>query len=73
MKLTKFEDGGKQSYSAVVGEGIFDLGDRAADLRALLATDALDGPSGRTKGDIARKSAFGLDTREAAMRKAHRR
>jgi hypothetical protein len=28
---------------AVIGEGIFDLGDRAADLRTPLVTDALDG------------------------------
>jgi 2-keto-4-pentenoate hydratase/2-oxohepta-3-ene-1,7-dioic acid hydratase in catechol pathway len=43
MKLTTFERGGKQSYGAVVGEGIVDLGGRFADLRALLAADGLNG------------------------------
>jgi 2-keto-4-pentenoate hydratase/2-oxohepta-3-ene-1,7-dioic acid hydratase in catechol pathway len=58
MKLTTFEHGGKQSYGVVVGEGIFDLGDRAADLRALLATDALDGLRDALKGV---EPDFGLD------------
>src|SRR6201987_5632836 len=58
MKLTTFGHGGKQSYGVVVGEGIFDLGDRAADLRALVATDALDGLRDALKGV---EPDFGLD------------
>jgi len=50
MKLTTFEHGGKQSYGAVVGEGIFDLGGRFADLRALLAADAIDGIRATLRG-----------------------
>jgi 2-keto-4-pentenoate hydratase/2-oxohepta-3-ene-1,7-dioic acid hydratase in catechol pathway len=50
MKLITFEHGGKQSYGAVLGEGIFDLGGRFADLRALFAADALDGLRDTVKG-----------------------
>jgi 2-keto-4-pentenoate hydratase/2-oxohepta-3-ene-1,7-dioic acid hydratase in catechol pathway len=50
MKLTTFEHAGKQSYGAVVGEGIFDLGGRFPDLRSLLAADALDGIRATLKG-----------------------
>jgi 2-keto-4-pentenoate hydratase/2-oxohepta-3-ene-1,7-dioic acid hydratase in catechol pathway len=50
MKLITFEHGGKQSYGAVVGEGIFDLGGRFSDLRALFAADALDGLRDTVKG-----------------------
>ena len=58
MKFTTFEHAGKQSYGAVVGEGIFDLGGRFADLRALLAADALDDLRGALKGV---EPDFGLD------------
>jgi|SRR5215469_2185527 len=58
MKFTTFEHGGKQSYGAVVGEGIFDLGGRFADLRALLAADALDDLRDALKGV---EPDFGLD------------
>jgi 2-keto-4-pentenoate hydratase/2-oxohepta-3-ene-1,7-dioic acid hydratase in catechol pathway len=50
MRLLTFEHAGKQSYGAVVGDGIFDLGGRFADLRALLAADALDGIRATLKG-----------------------
>ena len=50
MRLTTFEHDGKQSYGAVVGEGIFNLGGRFADLRALLAADALDGIAATLSG-----------------------
>lgn len=50
MRLTSFERAGKQSYGAVVGDGIVDLSDRAADLRALLAAGALDGLRDGLKG-----------------------
>jgi 2-keto-4-pentenoate hydratase/2-oxohepta-3-ene-1,7-dioic acid hydratase in catechol pathway len=50
MKLTTFERGGKQSYGAVVGEGIFDLGGRFGDLRALLTADGLDGIRATLRG-----------------------
>jgi 2-keto-4-pentenoate hydratase/2-oxohepta-3-ene-1,7-dioic acid hydratase in catechol pathway len=50
MKLTTFEHAGKQSYGAVVGEGIFDLGGRFPDLRSMLAADALDGIRAALKG-----------------------
>ena len=50
MRLTSFERAGKQSYGAVVADGIVDLSDRAADLRALLARGALDGLRDGLKG-----------------------
>jgi hypothetical protein len=43
MRLITFERAGKRSHGAVVGEGIVDLSDRAADLRALLSSGALEG------------------------------
>jgi 2-keto-4-pentenoate hydratase/2-oxohepta-3-ene-1,7-dioic acid hydratase in catechol pathway len=58
MRLTTFERAGKRSYGAVVGEGIVDLSDRAADLRALLAGGALEGLRDDLKGV---KPDFGLD------------
>ena len=58
MRLTTFERAGKQSYGAVVAEGIVDLSDRAADLRALLARGALDGLRDGLKGV---KPDFGFD------------
>lgn len=50
MRLTTFKRAGKQSYGAVVADGIVDLSDRAADLRALLAAGALDGLRDGLKG-----------------------
>ncbi len=45
MKLATYSIGGKQSYGAVVGDGIVDLGkkigDKYPDLRSLLAGDGL--------------------------------
>ena len=58
MRLTSFERAGKQSYGAVVGDGIVDLSDRAADLRALLAADAVESLRDDLKGV---QPDFGLD------------
>jgi 2-keto-4-pentenoate hydratase/2-oxohepta-3-ene-1,7-dioic acid hydratase in catechol pathway len=58
MRLTSFERAGKPSHGAVVGEGIVDLSDRAADLRALIARGGLEGLRDALKGV---KPDFGLD------------
>jgi len=51
MKLVSFAASGRNSYGAVVGDGVFDLGRRLGDryptLRAAIAGDALGAPQPR--------------------------
>ena len=65
MKLVSYQRGGRDGFGAVAGDGVIDLGTalggRFADLKALLAADAL----GQAREAVAGRAAdFALDSVE---------